>query len=71
MWLNDSKRGSIGLRRINMTSDSDFTFVYWCSGCNAEQAVDEIEVHINGEWCTINIGQNCLTRLKDDGRIEM
>lgn len=69
MWSNCSKRGSIGFRRINMTSD--FTFVQWCSGCSAEQAVDEIQVQIDGKWHTIDIGQDCLARLKDNGKMEI
>lgn len=42
----------------------------WCSGCSAEQAIDVIEMEFNGQWVSIDIGMNCLTRLKDDGRIE-
>lgn len=54
-----------------MTSDSDFTFVQWCTGCNAEQAVDEIEVFLNEQWVSIDIGRECLTRLAKEGKVEL
>jgi len=50
---------------------NDFTFVQWCSGCHAEQAVDEIEVQVADQWVTLNIGRECLTRLAAEGKIEM
>lgn len=46
------------------------SFVVWCSGCSAEQAMDTVEVEIDGQWTTIDVGLNCLTRLKEEGRIE-
>lgn len=45
--------------------------VTWCSGCNAEQAVQSIEIEIHDEWVEIPIGSGCLTKLEKLGRIEL
>ncbi len=46
------------------------TVVTWCAGCNAEQAIDQVEVFLNQEWVSIDVGKYCLTRLAAEGKIE-
>jgi len=43
---------------------------FWCSGCNAEPATIEIEAQFNGEWVPIMIGEQCLTRAAEQGKME-
>lgn len=47
------------------------TMVRWCAGCSAEQATKEIDVQINGQWLTIDIGPECLTRAQKESKIEL
>ena len=51
--------------------DRDFTFAIWCSGCNAEQATDSIDVYVNDEWVELKVGPQCLTKLREQGRIDV
>lgn len=45
--------------------------VRWCTGCSAEQATDVVEMQINGQWIPIDVGPDCLTRLKEQSRIDL
>jgi hypothetical protein len=49
----------------------DILHVIWCSGCSAEQATTTIQVFINDEWIDLDIGPECLTRAKEEGRMEL
>lgn len=45
--------------------------VRWCSGCSAEQATQVIEVEINDQWVPLDVGPQCLTTLREEGRMEL
>lgn len=44
--------------------------VIWCSGCSAEPAVELLEIEWNDEWVSFPVGTECLTRAKENDRIE-
>lgn len=46
-------------------------FAIWCSVCASEQAVQEIEIQINGEWISLDVGPDCLTRMEESGKLDM
>lgn len=45
---------------------------YWCSVCSGEPAVDQVEVEwpVDGEWITLPVGEQCLTRAQEEGKLE-
>jgi len=43
--------------------------VIWCNSCQSEPAVVTIEVEFDGEWAPLDIGEQCLTRLQEDGKM--
>jgi hypothetical protein len=45
-------------------------YVVWCSGCSAEQAVELLDIEWNGEWISFPVGISCLTRARENAKIE-
>lgn len=51
--------------------ESGMMVVMWCNLCQSEQATETIDVEINKQWLQLDVGPMCLTRMKDDGKIDM
>jgi hypothetical protein len=56
---------------MNLENLAGTEIVLWCNICQAEQAVDVIEVELNQKWVSLDIGTECLTKLRDQGRMDM
>lgn len=50
--------------------DQNIIFTKWCNGCNAEEAIVSMEAEVNGEWVSLDLGRECLTRLEETDMIE-
>lgn len=46
-------------------------FVTWCSICSSERAVGSVELLVNEQWVNLDVGEQCLTTLREDDRLDM
>ena len=49
------------------------THQVWCNSCQAEPAVETIEGELgeagSGNWVSLDLGENCLTKLREADRL--